>query len=204
MPIRPLGSGNQQSRSAPLLRTWSAYASRLRSDRLDSKSTRSMRKRPSSTSVLRRTTGFWLIAGFFALVYATGLLLPIGRHLPGFSFFRGPGRYGIVTTLAIALFAGQMLSQLASRIVAHRVTQPVDGVRLQFHLRRPLAGQSNGQIHRNGFAASNFVSRGQRSSPSTACRTDATAFTRPRCKRRQFAGSLVRAVVSGDCTRGVC
>jgi len=69
-----------------------------------------------STSVLRRTTGFWLIAGLLALVYATGLLLPIGRHLPGFSFFRGPGRYGIVTTLAIALFAGQMLDQLVSRI----------------------------------------------------------------------------------------
>ncbi|MEZ6146621.1 MAG: hypothetical protein R3B91_14645 [Planctomycetaceae bacterium] len=25
---------------------------------------------------------------------------PITRHLPGFSFFMGPGRYGIVTTLA--------------------------------------------------------------------------------------------------------
>ena len=49
------------------------------------------------------------------LVYATGWLLPIGLSLPGFSFFRGPGRYGIVTTLAIALLAGQMLSQFSVR-----------------------------------------------------------------------------------------
>ena len=38
--------------------------------------------------------------------FAGGWLLPIGRHLPGFSFFRGPGRYGIVATLTIALLAG--------------------------------------------------------------------------------------------------
>ena len=74
---------------------------------------------PDTTeSIMSATTGFWLIAGLLALVYATGCLLPIGRHLPGFSFFRGPGRYGIVTTLAIALLAGQMLSQLAPRIAS--------------------------------------------------------------------------------------
>ena len=54
------------------------------------------------------TTGYWLAAGVLGLVYATGWLLPIGLSLPGFSFFRGPGRYGIVTTLAVALLAGQM------------------------------------------------------------------------------------------------
>ena len=67
-------------------------------------------------SVMDQTTSYWLIAGLFALVYATGLLLPIGRHLPGFRYFRGPGRYGIVTTFAIALFAGRMLGQLSSRL----------------------------------------------------------------------------------------
>ena len=61
--------------------------------------------------MINATTGYWLVAGVFGLVYATGWLLPIGLSLPGFSFFRGPGRYGIVTTLAIALLAGQMLSQ---------------------------------------------------------------------------------------------
>lgn len=67
----------------------------------------------SSRTILQQTIGFWLLAGLFALVYATGVLLPIGRHLPGFSFFRGPGRYGIVTTLAIALLAGQQLDKFA-------------------------------------------------------------------------------------------
>ncbi len=56
------------------------------------------------------TTVYWLVAGALGLVYATGWLLPIGLSLPGFSFFRGPGRYGIVTTLAIALMAGKSFS----------------------------------------------------------------------------------------------
>ena len=36
---------------------------------------------------------FWTIAGLIALVYATGWLLPVARYIPGFNFFRGPGRY---------------------------------------------------------------------------------------------------------------
>ncbi len=55
---------------------------------------------------------FWLIAGGLALIYATGWLLPVARHLPGFNFFRGPGRYGIVTTLSIAILAGRGLHSL--------------------------------------------------------------------------------------------
>jgi len=63
-------------------------------------------------TLVQSTTIYWAIAGCGAMIYATGILLPIGLHLPGFSFFRGPGRYGIVTTLAVALFAGQMLQWL--------------------------------------------------------------------------------------------
>ncbi|MGE5192295.1 MAG: hypothetical protein ACM3U2_07305, partial [Deltaproteobacteria bacterium] len=48
----------------------------------------------------------WTILGLAALVYATGCLVPVTAHLPGFSFFEGPGRYGIVTTLAAGLLAG--------------------------------------------------------------------------------------------------
>ncbi|WP_010587169.1 hypothetical protein [Schlesneria paludicola] len=66
-------------------------------------------------SLLQRTAGYWIVAGLFGLVYATGVLFPIGRLLPGFSFFRGPGRYGIMTTLAIALLAGQLLGQWSRR-----------------------------------------------------------------------------------------
>ena len=72
----------------------------------------------SSDSLLQLTIGYWLIVGLFALLYATGILMPIGRHIPGFSFFRGPGRYGIVPSLAIALFAGQMLSNLLARMTS--------------------------------------------------------------------------------------
>ena len=56
----------------------------------------------------------WLLLGLAAVVYATGWLLPITRHLPGFSFFMGPGRYGIVTTLAIALLAGFTLDRCSA------------------------------------------------------------------------------------------
>lgn len=63
-------------------------------------------------------TLFWLLAAVLALIYATGILVPIGRHLPGFSFFRGPGRYGIVTTLSIALLSGSMLGGLIDRIAS--------------------------------------------------------------------------------------
>ncbi len=48
----------------------------------------------------------WLLLGLAAMAYTTGWLLPVTRHLPGFSFFMGPGRYGIVTTLAAGLLAG--------------------------------------------------------------------------------------------------
>ena len=73
-------------------------------------------KRQSGEALIQRTSGFWIAAGLFGLLYATGLLFPIGRHLPGFSFFRGPGRYGIVTTLTIALLAGQLLGQWSRRM----------------------------------------------------------------------------------------
>jgi hypothetical protein len=50
-----------------------------------------------------------------ALCYTPGWLLPITRHLPGFDFFQGPGRFGIVTTLAVALLAGMALEQFVTR-----------------------------------------------------------------------------------------
>ena len=48
----------------------------------------------------------WSVLGLLALLYAAGLFLPVTRHVPGFNFFIGTGRYGIVTTIAVALFAG--------------------------------------------------------------------------------------------------
>jgi len=48
----------------------------------------------------------WLLLGIAALLYTTGWFVPVTRHLPGFSYFTGPGRYGIVTTFAVAVIAG--------------------------------------------------------------------------------------------------
>ncbi len=60
-------------------------------------------------------TLFWMVVGTIALVYSTGWLLPVARYIPGFNFFRGPGRYGIVTTLACALMAGRGLDALVAK-----------------------------------------------------------------------------------------
>jgi len=67
-------------------------------------------------ALFTRQNLLWLILGIGALIYTPGWLLPITRHLPGFSFFMGPGRYGIVVTLAIALIAGSALDGLLSRL----------------------------------------------------------------------------------------
>jgi hypothetical protein len=54
----------------------------------------------------RRQVMLWLVPGGAAVVYSTGCLVPLTNHLPGFSYFEGPGRYGIITTLAVAVLAG--------------------------------------------------------------------------------------------------
>jgi hypothetical protein len=63
-------------------------------------------------TIWNRHSVVWLIIGGAALVYAVGWLLPVGQHAPGFGFFRGPGRYGILATLGVALVAGRILSAL--------------------------------------------------------------------------------------------
>lgn len=67
---------------------------------------------PTPLFSYRSEACFWAIAGLLAVIYATGWLLPIARYIPGFNFFRGPGRYGIITTLAVAILAGRGLAQL--------------------------------------------------------------------------------------------
>ncbi len=64
----------------------------------------------------------WGLLGVLALIYATGVLAPLTKSLPGFHYFRGVGRWGIVTTLAAAILSGAafdgLLSHRRSRIIA--------------------------------------------------------------------------------------
>ena len=66
----------------------------------------------------RRSDGrfvVWLVLGSLALLYTPAWHLSLTRHLPGFGFFTGPGRYGIVTALAAALLAGLAWQWLVTR-----------------------------------------------------------------------------------------
>jgi len=62
-----------------------------------------------------RETLFWTVIAVLSVIYATGWLMPLLRWVPGFNFFRGPGRAGLVTTFAIAILAGGALDRLRSK-----------------------------------------------------------------------------------------
>lgn len=72
--------------------------------------------RHARSFTLRQRAFLWALA-ILALTYAFGWWLPITRHLPGFSFFIGPGRYGLITTLFIALLAAESADHWLSRIM---------------------------------------------------------------------------------------
>lgn len=61
------------------------------------------RRRP----LLERGGWIWLLLAVASVIYATGWLLPVARYLPGFSFFRGLGRFGLITTLSMSMLAGR-------------------------------------------------------------------------------------------------
>ncbi len=51
---------------------------------------------------------FWLLVIVASLAYATGWLMPVLQRLPGFNYFRGPGRASILTTFAVAILTGRL------------------------------------------------------------------------------------------------
>jgi hypothetical protein len=59
-----------------------------------------------------RVSLVWLILATLALCYTPGWFLGITRHIPGFDFFQGPGRYGVITTLGVAVLAAKSLDRL--------------------------------------------------------------------------------------------
>lgn len=69
----------------------------------------------SRRAAFRRPIRIWVAIGLAALAYTPGWFIPLTRHLPGFSFFEGPGRYGVITTLALALVAGSCWDAVSRR-----------------------------------------------------------------------------------------
>ncbi len=53
---------------------------------------------------------FWLLLEGLSFWYTMGGLLPITRYLPGFSYFQGPGRYGLLTSWSMAMLVGLIVS----------------------------------------------------------------------------------------------
>ena len=63
-----------------------------------------------------RHQGYWIILGLFALFMALAQLNPLYEVLPrvpGFSFFRAPARYLLLTTLSLSLLAGALIQALS-------------------------------------------------------------------------------------------
>lgn len=57
----------------------------------------------------------WAGLSIAGIIYAFGWLVPVFRHLPGFGFFMGPGRYTMISSLGLAILAGLALDILLRR-----------------------------------------------------------------------------------------
>jgi hypothetical protein len=57
----------------------------------------------------------WCVLGLVSLIFATGWPTYWLSDLPGFGYFRGPGRYSIVAALAGALLAGSAFDAVSQR-----------------------------------------------------------------------------------------
>jgi hypothetical protein len=61
---------------------------------------------------VERFAVFWLTVAIVSGVYTSGWLLPLTQQLPGFSYFQGPGRYGLLTTWAVAVLVGSVADRI--------------------------------------------------------------------------------------------
>lgn len=64
----------------------------------------------------------------FAVIYATGVLVPVAQHVPGFGYFIGPGRWGIVATLVVSLFAARGLDRIIQKTTGPKMRLAVAAV----------------------------------------------------------------------------
>jgi len=60
---------------------------------------------------IERPILFWILIATASWLYTSGWLLPVTRNLPGFSYFQGAGRYGLMTTFAAAMLAGTVVDR---------------------------------------------------------------------------------------------
>jgi hypothetical protein len=62
-----------------------------------------------------RAERVWGVLGVLFLSYTPGWFIPITQHLPGFSFFHGPGRYSIITAIAAGIVAASVVNSFCER-----------------------------------------------------------------------------------------
>lgn len=62
----------------------------------------------------------WMLVAVLGLVFATGWPTHYLKDVPGIGFFRGPGRYSMVTALALSILAGSVLDALLDLRGWHR------------------------------------------------------------------------------------
>ncbi len=75
----------------------------------------------------------WLILSGMAIIYAFGWLVPVTKHLPGFGFFMGPGRYTMISALGLAIIAGLVLDAVLrrrSRVMQFMITAVIAALTL--------------------------------------------------------------------------
>ena len=80
----------------------------------------------SATATIRRRLApeiyrTWLTLSLASIVYSTGWLIPITKHLPGFGFFNGPGRYTMIAALGGAIIAASVFDALNARSAKWKV-----------------------------------------------------------------------------------
>ena len=66
----------------------------------------------------------WTILGLCGLLLATGWPLIVLQHVPGFNFFTGPGRYGIMTAMALGILAGYGWDRLVPTLLGKQLLMP--------------------------------------------------------------------------------
>ena len=77
-----------------------------------------------------RRVVFWAVLAFFSLWLAFGRYAPLNLHywvfqIPGFSIFRVPARFVMLTDLALAVLAGYGLDLVASPVARAALVRPV-------------------------------------------------------------------------------